>query len=211
MNNLFNSKKKIFAWVAVALVLLLVIIGVSAGGGSKTVAVKQPVAPPTSAAPTTPAPAAPTTPAAPSTPAQTTTGPLGTTFVYTGQDDNGDNVSYDVTLTQVDQHAPLGQYETLSNPKDHLVAARFTLKGVTGSVSDDANGDATATSANTTEYQPSFDSTTDGPNFSSGEWEVSPGLVQSGWVTFEVPPGQNVTQIQWTPFDNGSFVTWNVG
>jgi hypothetical protein len=206
--SIFRITKRILLGIVIGVVAIVVIVVAVALSSHNTItAVKKPVAPPTSAPPV----AAPTTPAPASSPAQSTTGPVGTTFVYTGQDDNGDNISYDVTLTEVDQHAPLGQYETLTNPGDHLVAARFTIKGVTGSVTDDANGDATATSANTTEYQPSFDSTSDGPNFSSGEWQVGPGQVQTGWVTFELPAGQTVNEVQWTPFDNGSFVTWNVG
>jgi hypothetical protein len=206
--SIFRITKRILLGIVIGVVAIVVIVVAVALSSHNTItAVKKPVTPPTSAPPV----AAPTTPAPASSPAQSTTGPVGTTFVYTGQDDNGDNISYDVTLTEVDQHAPLGQYETLTNPGDHLVAARFTIKGVTGSVTDDANGDATATSANTTEYQPSFDSTSDGPNFSSGEWQVGPGQVQTGWVTFELPAGQTVNEVQWTPFDNGSFVTWNVG
>jgi hypothetical protein len=210
MRTIFRSTRRIITAIVVGIVLLVVIVvGIAVSSNHHTVAaVKKPVTPPTSAAPAAPAPA-PTTPTP--SPSSDTTGPVGTTFVYTGQDDSGDNISYDVTLTQVDQNAPLGQYETLTNPGDHLVAARFTIKGVTGQVSDDANSDATATSADTTEYQPSDDDTSDGPNFSYGDWEVGPGQVQTGWVSFEVPAGESVTQIQWTPFDDDSFVTWNVG
>jgi hypothetical protein len=206
--SIFRITKRILLGIVIGVVVIVVIVVAVALSSHNTItAVKKPVAPPTSAPPV----AAPTTPAPASSPAQSTTGPVGTTFVYTGQDDNGDNISYDVTLTEVDQHAPLAPYVTLTNPGDHLVAARFTIKGVTGQVSDDANSDATATGADTTEYQPSDDDTNDGPNFNYGDWEVGPGQTQTGWVTFEVPAGQSVTQVQWAPFDDDSFVTWNVG
>lgn len=210
MRHFFSSVTRIVLGIIVAVVLLvLIVVGIAVGTAHH--AIVKAVAPrptPTQAAP---APVASTPAPPPSSPAPTTTGPVGTTFVYTGQDDAGNNVSYDVTLTQVDQTAPLGQYDSLSNPADKLVAARITIKGVTGSVSDDANSDASAVGTDTTEYQPSFDDTTAGPNFNDGDWQVGPGQTQTGWVTFEVPKGQNVASIEWTPFDDSSFVTWNVG
>jgi hypothetical protein len=138
------------------------------------------------------------------------TGPLGTTFTVTIQNDSGQNVSYDVTATRVDQHAPLGAYETLSNPAVHLAAVRFTIKGVAGQESDDANSDAVAIGTDTTEYQSTFTGTADGGNFSSGEFEVSPGQSVSGWVTFEVPAGQTVKSVQWQPGFNNGAATWTV-
>lgn len=139
------------------------------------------------------------------------TAPLGTTFSVTTQDNSGRNVSYAVTLVKVDQYAGLGQYESLANAADHMAAARFTITGVTGQASDDADSDAGAIGTDTTLYQPSFITVTDGPNFSSGEFTVSPGQTVSGWVAFELPPGQKITSVQWHPGLGSSAATWTVG
>jgi hypothetical protein len=163
-------------------------------------------APSSAAAAATSAPPAP-----PSSPSPVTSGPLGTAFTVTTQDDNGNNVSYTVTAETVDQHAGLGPYETLDNNADHMAAVKFTITGVTGQVSDDADSDAVAIGTDTTEYQPSFNDVTDGGNFNSGSFAVAPGETVSGWVAFEVPPGQTIASVQWSPNSfESSHATWTV-
>ena len=181
--------------------------GCSASTVTKTVAPTTTAAAPSSVA----VPGAATAP--PSSPSPVTSGPIGTTFTVTTQDDNGNNVSYNVTADRVDQHAGLGPYETLTNNADHMAAVRFTITGVTGQVSDDANSDAVAIGSDTTEYQPSFNSVTDGGNFDSGQFSVSPGETVSGWESFEVPPGKTIASVQWSPDSSlgGSNATWTVG
>ena len=137
-------------------------------------------------------------------------GPLGTTFEIATEMPGGIQVTYDVTADKVDQHAPLGSYETLNNSDDHLVAVKFTIKGVAGDTDDDANGDAVVIGTDTTLYPFSDDGTTDGPNFSYGDFQVAPRQTVSGWVTFEVPDGQSVTEVQWSPGYAGGAATWNV-
>jgi hypothetical protein len=149
-------------------------------------------------------------PAATPSSSPVTTGPLGTTFTVTTQDNQGQDVSYTVKLTNVDQHAGLGAYETLNNPNDHMAAARFTVSGVTGQVNDNANSNATAIGTDTTAYSAAFNSITDGPNFNSGEFTVAPGETVSGWVAFEVPSGQRVASIQWAPGYSGDHATWTL-
>lgn len=191
--------------------------GIAAGCAHDTVT---PAAAPAKAMPTSQAPMAPSSapamptsqaPMAPSsTPAPMASG-LGSTFTVTSTDSNGNPVSYDVTLTAVDQHAQPGPYETLSNPADHMAAARFTVTGLTGQSSDDANSDATAIGSDTTAYQPSFISVADGGNFSYGQFAVAPHETVSGWVSFEVPPGQSVASVQWSPGGmSDSHATWTV-
>lgn len=167
------------------------------------------------AAPTSQAPAAPavTAPAAEPTATATpdATGPLGTSFKVTTTDDSGTAVVYDVTLTQVDQHAALSAYEIVSNPGDHMAAARFTVTGVTGQESDDANSDATAVGSDTTVYPFAATEVSDGPNFSSGMFQVGPGRTESGWVAFEVPAGVTVASVAWQPGIDGPAATWTLG
>jgi hypothetical protein len=183
---------------------------VLAACGTPTVTRVTPPAAAAAAATFTPPPAAPATPAAPTSAAPVTTGPLGTTFVVTSTDDNGNQTSYQVTLVKVDQRAGLGQYESLDNPSDHMAAARFTITGVTGQSSDDANSDANAIGSDTTEYQSSYVSVSDGPNFNEGEFKAGPGQTVSGWVSFEVPSGQQVASLQWAPGVDGAAATWTL-
>jgi hypothetical protein len=134
------------------------------------------------------------------------TGSIGTTFTVT----SSDGTSYDVTLDQVTQDATLSPYETLDNPADHAAAAEFTITGVSGQSSDDANSDAAAIGSDQTEYQPSFVGLTV-PNFNDGLWKVGPGETEKGWVAFEMPPGVTVASVQWAPELDSSAATWNVG
>jgi hypothetical protein len=162
------------------------VIAVAACGPtvSKTAALPSTFTPsPVASAPATSAPAAPATSAEP-----VTTGPLGTTFTVT-EDGASGATSYTVTAVKVDQHAALTSYESLQTAGDHMAAVRFTVKGVTGQDSDDANNNASITGADTTEYPASFLNVTDGPNFNGGTFRVSPGQTVSGWVAFEVPAG----------------------
>ena len=63
-----------------------------------------------------------------------------------------DGTSYDVTLDQVTQNAAASPYETPQNAGDHFAAAQFTIKGDSGSTSDDANSDANAIGSDGTQY-----------------------------------------------------------
>lgn len=47
------------------------------------------------------------------------------------------------------------------------------------------------------------------PNFNSGEFEVSAGQTEKGWVAFELPPGVTV-QMQWAPGLNSAAADWTV-
>jgi hypothetical protein len=154
-------------------------------------------------APSAPAPS-PTSPPA-------NTGPLGTAYKVTTTDDSGNPVSYSVTLVKVDQRAGLGAYQSLANPADHMVAARFTITGISGQVSDDSNNDANVIGSDTTEYESSYLSVTDGPNFNDGTFEVGPGQTVSGWVSFELPSGVTAASVDWQPGLEGGAATWTLG
>lgn len=195
---------------ALAVSGLAVVAALGLGACGPTIS-KAPAAPKSSAPAAFTPTAEPT--AIPATTAATpdTTGPLGTSFTVTTTDDSGSPVVYNVTLTQVDQHAALSAYETVSNPGDHMAAARFTVTGVTGQESDDANSDATAVGSDTTVYPFAATEVSDGPNFSSGMFQVGPGRTESGWVAFEVPAGVTVASVAWQPGIDGPAATWTLG
>ena len=185
------------------LVAVIVVLALAISSPSDTA---QPAAsassPPQSAPPASPADTAPVP--SPS-PADSLTGPLGTTFTVTSYDGTS---TYDVTLDKVTQHVKLGQYDTLDNGQDHAAAAEVSITGRSGSSRDDAFVDANAIGSDQTEYQ-SSPITENLPQFSYGEFHVAPGQTVKGWVTFELPPGVTVAQVQWAPGDGGA-VTWTV-
>lgn len=209
----FYSRHKVLTGLAGGAATIAAIgIVTAAASGSPTVqhstkpVVTAPAKP--KAAASTPAPP-PSTPAAPATPADT--GPLGTTFTITADDDNGNPVQYDVTVTKVDQHAEGDQFTSLSSPNDHLAAVRLTITGDKGHVSDDADSDATGVDSATSVVQASFNSITDGGNFNSGSFQVGPGQSESGWVAFELAPGATLSQVKWAPdLFSGAAATWNL-
>lgn len=120
-------------------------------------------------------------------------------------------MSYDVTLSQLDQHAQLGQYDSVTTPGDHVAVGQFKLTGDTGVASDDANSDAVAIGSDGQDYQAAFDEVTEGTNFDSGDFNIRAGQSITGWVTFELPSGVTVSQIQWQAdtFGDSAPATWN--
>jgi hypothetical protein len=148
-------------------------------------------------APQTSAPAPATSAPQAAPPPNPNSGPLGTAYQVGGTDSN--STTYEVTAVTVDQYSSLTPYDSLTNSADHLAAVKFRITGVTGQSSDDANNNATVISGDTTQYPSAVNATADGPNFSSGSFTVAPGQTASGWVTFELPPGQSIASVQWVP------------
>lgn len=132
-----------------------------------------------------------------------TTESLGDGFEITS---NG--TVYDVTLDKVTQYATASQYENVQNPGDHFAAVQFTITGVTGTSSDDANSDASVIGSDGQEYSFAAAVLTV-PNFNSGLFNVSAGITVKGWVAFELPPGVTITQVQWSPGISTGAGTWN--
>lgn len=210
----FYSRHKVTTGLVGGAVAIAGVAGIAAATSSPAVQHSdKPVATtPAKSAPKASTPA-PTTPA-PSTPAaKPDSGPVGTVFTITADDDTGNEVQYDVTLTKVDQHAQgSDEFESPSNPKDHFAAVRFTITGDKGNASDDADSNATGVDSATDVLQASFNSVADGGNFNSGSFQVSPGQSESGWVTFEVAPGKTLAQVKWAPdLFSGSAATWTLG
>jgi hypothetical protein len=146
-------------------------------------------------------------------PGNSLTGPVGTTFIVTDTNDSGATVKYSVTLDKLIQNAAPGNSFDSAPSGDHLAGAEFTIKGISGTDQDDANGDADAIGIDQQTYQSGFEGLAAGTNFNSGDFNTSPGSVSVGWVSFEVKNGVKVASIQWNP-DYGmtgeSPATWTV-
>ena len=158
----------------------------------------------------TPPVAAPAATAAPSpapSPTSTLTGPVGT--VYQVTDDSGNKMT--VTLTRmIDPALGADQFSTPNN-EFRFVGAVFTLKGVSGTFSDDANSDATVVGSNVQSYTADFNSIAGVTNFNNGEFNLTPGTTSIGAVTFQVPDGVKVASVQWSgSIFGGPPATWVV-
>ena len=141
-------------------------------------------------------------------PSDSTTGSVGDTFTLT---DSTDGWSYTVTLVKVlDPAEPDNSFDAADSGK-RLVGAEFKLTGVTGTDQDDANSDAAIQGSDSQLYSPTFSGLAAGTNFNSGEFSMRPGVTEVGWVTFEVPDGVKVAQVQWNPSLIGNPATWVIG
>jgi hypothetical protein len=184
------------------LVVLIVIIAVTSAPS-----ITKPSTP--AAAPATPAQATPAaTPTPTPTPTPSLSGPVGTTYKVT---DSSGNVMT-VTLTKVIDPAQGADQFSTPNNGNRFVGAVFTLDGVSGTFSDDANSDATLVGSNGQSYTADFDSIAGVTNFNSGEYNLTPGVRSVGAVTFQVPVGVSVSAIQWSGSDGfgGAPATWTL-
>lgn len=182
--------------------LVVVIAAVAASGSNPKI---------TAANTGTSAPAAAAPAAAPVTPAPVNTGPLGTTYTDSGTSDGGNAYSYTVTLNQVLPNATPDNEFDAAPSGEVLVGAEFTITGVTGTSSDDANSDATAIGSNGETYTFTANGLAAGTNFNYGDFNVSPGVTSVGWVAFDVPAGVTVSSIVWSPDFSGVSATWTLG
>lgn len=148
------------------------------------------------AAPPGTAPAAPasTTPAPSPSPSNSLSGPVGTVYTVTGP--SGEKMS--VSLTRMVDPAQGADQFTTPDSGNRFVGAVFTIQGITGTSSDDANNDATLIGSNGQTYTADFDAIAGYTNFNNGEYTVSAGENSIGAVTFQVPAAVTVAKIEWS-------------
>lgn len=140
------------------------------------------------------APAASASSKAVPSPTNSLSGPVGTTYTVTDQ--SGNEMS--VTLTQVIDPAQGADQFTTPKSGNRFVGAVFTIKGISGTFSDDANNDASLIGSNGQTYTADFDSIAGYTNFNDGEYNVSAGENSVGAVTFQVPLAATVSKIEWS-------------
>lgn len=200
MINFFRSTRRRVAAVAIAAAILGVLFAIGLSGSHS--AAVTPVATFSPSTPATSAPAAlPSTPSAPATP--DLSGPLGTTYTVTGTDANGSPASYDVIADKVLDPAAGADEFNVPDQDSHFVGVKFTINGDTGYSHEDSELDATVQGSDGQVYEPVFDTITAGTNFDAGDFSVSAGQTQAGWLTFDLPDGVSVTSVQWTPYLSG--------
>jgi hypothetical protein len=155
-----------------------------AGCGSITKAQQSANTKPAAPASSTPAPS----------PSNSLAGPVGT--VYTVTDPSGSKIS--VTLTKVIDPAQGADQFTTPDHGNRFVAAVFTITGISGTFSDDANNNATLVGSNGQTYTADFSSIAGYTDFNDGQYTVSAGEKSVGAVTFQVPLAVNVSKIEWS-------------
>jgi hypothetical protein len=198
------KKRHPVRWTVIGVIAFGITISIiGAAHGSNTVK----LAPAPKATAQAPA-ASPPSPAPAATPSQPLSGPVDTTYKVTDDKDNVMNV----TLTQIiDPAQGADEYSTPDNGK-RFVGAVFTLTGVSGTFSDDANSDAVLIGANGQTYQPDFNSIAGYTNFNSGMFNLTAGQKLTGAVTFQIPQGVKVASIQWNAsVFGGPSATWTAG
>jgi Domain of unknown function (DUF4352) len=123
---------------------------------------------------------------------------------------DGSGDSYRVTLSSViDPAQGADQFSTPDKGK-RFVGTVFTITALTGSPqNEDANSDAALIGSDGQTYTADFNSIAGYTNFNNGTINVAQGDTAKGAVTFQVPDGVKVAQVQWTPGGGfGSTVQW---
>ena len=141
-------------------------------------------------------------------PSNSLSGPVGTTYTVT--DPAGGKIS--VTLTRmIDPAQGADQYTTPDNG-NRFVGAVFTITGISGTFSDDANNNASLIGSNSQTYSADFDAIAGYTNFSNGDYTVSTGENSVGSVTFQLPVAVKVAKIEWSANDGfgGAPAEWLV-
>lgn len=119
--------------------------------------------------------------------------PVGTT--YQAKDSSGD--AYHVTVIKVLDPATGADSFTMPDKGKRFVGVVLTVRGVSGNADDDADNNTTLIGSNGQTYTSDVDQIAGYTDFNFGEFNVSPGQVSTGAVTFQVPTGVRVERIQW--------------
>jgi hypothetical protein len=184
------------------------VLAIVALAGCSTTSVKHaPSAPASSSQPAAASPAA-----EPSSSEPDLSGPLGSQYEVTTQDESGNDIKYDVTAVKLlDPARGSDEFEVPDSGK-RFVGVKFEITGSGGYAHDNANSDALIQGSDGQTYDADFSSISAGTNFNSGDFGVTSGRTQSGWVTFQLPKGVSVAEIQWQPnsFSDQQPAVWTV-
>jgi hypothetical protein len=127
-------------------------------------------------------------------PSNSLSGPVRTVYYVT--DPTGNKMS--VTLTKVIDPAQGADQFTTPTSGSRFVGAVFTITGISGTLSADANHEATLIGSNGQTYTADSHSIAGYTNFSNGEYSVSAAEKAVGAVTFQVPLTVKVAKIEWS-------------
>ena len=91
------------------------------------------------------------------------------------------------------------------------VELTYTNTG-SATLTGDANSDISVMGSNNQSYTADFDSLAEGTNFNNGEYTLAHGASVTGFVTFQLPVGVKVVQVQadMSGFGQGTVGQWTV-
>lgn len=143
-----------------------------------------------------------------------TTKPAGTAHVgSTVAVSDGSGSDANVTLTQVIDPASGADQVTTPDPGKRFVGVEMTIAN-TGSktLSDNANSATNVQGSDNQTYTADFDSISECTNFNNGDYTLAKGASVTGCVTFQIPTGVTVKQVQFQPtgFSGGVTGQWQV-
>jgi hypothetical protein len=136
--------------------------------------------------------------------------PIRVDSYFDVSDISGD--TYRVTLVKIIDPAQGADQFNAPDGGSRFVGAVFEIKVLKGSLQDEnANNNAAVIGSNGQTYHADFDAIGGYTNFSNGSITVAHGDTTTGAVTFQVPNGITVTELQWTGASGyGSTVQWHV-
>jgi len=126
-------------------------------------------------------------------PSSSLSGPVGKAY-----DVNGFAGQMSVILTKVIDPAPGAGQVTTPASGCRFVGAVFTITGISGTYSANANKNATLIGSNGQTYTADSHNIAGYTNFSNGEYTVSAGEKSKGAVAFQVPLTVKVAKIEWS-------------
>jgi len=126
-------------------------------------------------------------------PSSSLSGPVGTVYNVTGL-----TGQVSVILTKVIDPAQGAGQATAPASGCRFVGAVFTITGISGTYSANANKNATLIGSNGRTYTADSHSIAGYTNFSNGEYKVSAGEKSVGAVAFQVPLTVKVARIEWS-------------
>ena len=139
-------------------------------------------------------------------PSSSLSGPVGTVYNVTGL-----TGQVSVILTKVIDPAQGAGQATAPASGCRFVGAVFTITGISGTYSANANKNATLIGSNGQTYTADSHSIAGYANFSNGEYTVSAGEKSVGAVAFQVPLTVKVAKIEWSANRLAGPVEWLTG
>jgi hypothetical protein len=138
-------------------------------------------------------------------PSNSLSGPVGMAYQVPGL-----TGQMSIILTKVIDPAQAAGQVTTPASGCRFVGAVFTITGISGTLSADANHEATLIGSNGQIYTADSHSIAGYTNFSNGEYTVRTGEKSVGAVTFQVPLTVKVAKIEWSDRGFGAPAEWLV-
>ena len=189
-----KKKRHVVRWIVLSVIGIFVIAGIASAASNSNKISNKPLN--NGASPSTASTAGSASPASVTSPKLAHVG-----SAIAVSDDKGNKGN--VTLTQVmDPAQGANEFATPDNGK-RFVGVKLVIAGTSGTLSDDANSDASVIGSDNQTYNFDLNDIAGCTNFDNGEFTVATGSTSTGCVVFQLPTGVSVSKVR---FDiNGGF------